>query len=55
MHHTPDVRFVDAHAEGNGGHHHLHLVVQERFVSAPPLLLEKQSYDLFPLLAENLS
>ncbi len=53
MDHTPDIRLVDSHAEGNGGHHHLHLVVQERFVSAPPLLLRKQSCDLFLLLTEN--
>ena len=39
VHHTAHVRLVDAHAKGDGGHHHLHLVIQERLVGAAPLLL----------------
>ncbi|MCY1237797.1 hypothetical protein D9M72_505060 [compost metagenome] len=34
-----DVGFVDAHAEGGGGHHHVQFVVEELLVDAVPLAL----------------
>ena len=36
VHHQPHVRFVDAHAEGDGGHHDLHLVADEFLLGLPP-------------------
>ena len=32
MHHEAHVGFIDAHAEGDGGHHHLQIVTLERFL-----------------------
>src|ERR1700680_4428449 len=43
MNHPADVRFVDAHSEGDGRDDHLYIVTNERFlIAAPGLRLESR-------------
>ena len=60
MHHEAHVGLVDAHAEGDGGHHHLQVIAQESLLhlAAPggrqSRVVGRRGHTLFPQLARDL-